>query len=98
MFQWILERVTKEPTALAPSSMILKWFLQQSVVISKTSPKSGFLRACEQIVDFPVPQDVSKISKCQVSSSNVLAVFTTGDVKCFGSIHDEDQADVVKGE
>ena len=50
---------------------------------------------CEQSVDFPIPQDVSKFSKCQVSSSIVLAVFMTRDAERSGSIHDEDQSDAV---
>ena len=57
--------------------------------MARTSPKSGFLRYCEQSVDFPVPQDVGP--------SIVLAVFffsNTGDVGRSASIHDEDQSDV----
>ena len=82
MFQQNFERVTQEPTALAQSTMIWKLVAATEGRDSqKSPPRADFWECCEQTVDLPVPQDVSKFSKRQ-------AVFMTGDVECFGSIQD----------
>ena len=77
LFQGNVERVTKEPTVLAPSKMNFP-------VVAPPECRGGqmSLRSTE-IVDFSRSTSVSKFSKCPRNIRYVLSVAIAGNVECL---------------